>query len=113
MPMSSLESVVADAVSVSGRPRLARHVRLTFDPSRERHVLLRPECVVVLNRTGADILDLCDGRRTVAAIVAELRGRYARVAEADVQRFLAGLVDRRCVVIDPVIDPETPEDVDG
>ncbi|MCE0768297.1 pyrroloquinoline quinone biosynthesis peptide chaperone PqqD [Pseudonocardia kujensis] len=99
--MSSPESVVAGAVPASGRPRLARHVRLTFDPSRERHVLLRPECVVVLNRTGADILDLCDGSRTVAGIVTELRGRYARVAEADVQRFLAGLVDRRCVVIDP------------
>ncbi|MFR9801877.1 pyrroloquinoline quinone biosynthesis peptide chaperone PqqD [Pseudonocardia sp. RS010] len=103
--MSSSEpAVVSGAVSPTARPRLARHVRLTFDPSRERHVLLRPEAVVVLNGTGADILGLCDGRRTVAEIVADLRRRYERVAEADVQRFLAGLVDRRCVQIAPGTD---------
>ncbi|MFC5947859.1 pyrroloquinoline quinone biosynthesis peptide chaperone PqqD [Pseudonocardia lutea] len=111
--MPSPESAVAGVVSLDGRPRLARHVRLSYDRARERHVLLRPEAVVVLNGTGADILGLCDGHRTVAEIVADLRRRYAQVAEGDVQRFLAGLVDRRCVVIDPVIDPETPEDVDG
>jgi pyrroloquinoline quinone biosynthesis protein D len=97
--MSSPESAVVTTVPASGRPRLARHVRLTFDPARERHVLLRPECVVVLNRTGAAILGLCDGQRTVAEIVDDLRSRYDRVAEADVQRFLAGLVDRRCLEI--------------
>ena len=111
--MTSPESAVAAVVSLDGRPRLARHVRLSYDRARERHVLLRPEAVVVLNGTGADILGLCDGRRTVAEIVADLRGRYAHVAEADVQRFLAGLVDRRCLVIDPVTDPESSEDVDG
>jgi pyrroloquinoline quinone biosynthesis protein D len=97
--MSSPDSAVA--VSSSARPRLARHVRLAFDRSRERHVLLRPECVIVLNGTGADIVGLCDGSRTVADIVQELRSRYDRVAEADVQRFLTGLVGRRCVQIDP------------
>ena len=112
--MSSPDSaVVAGTVPSSGRPRLARHVRLTFDHARERHVLLRPECVVVLNGTGADILGLCDGRRTVAEIVAELRGRYDRVAETDVQRFLAGLVDRRCVQIEETAPETDPEDADG
>lgn len=106
--MSSPDSVVTDPVSPSGRPRLAPHVRLTFDRARERHVLLRPEAVVVLNDTGAAILGLCDGERTVAGIVEELRGRYDRVAEADVQRFLAGLVERRCVVI----EVEGPDGVD-
>lgn len=104
--MSSPDSVVTGVASPSGRPRLARHVRLTFDRARERHVLLRPEAVVVLNGTGAAILGLCDGERTVAGIVEELRGRYDHVAETDVQRFLDGLVERRCVVIDP-------EDTDG
>jgi|SRR4051794_20336953 pyrroloquinoline quinone biosynthesis protein D len=99
--MTSPDSAVAaGAVSPSGRPRLARHVRLSFDRARERDVLLRPECVVVLNGTGAAILGLCDGDRTVTEIVEELRGRYAGVAEADVQRFLTGLVQRRCVVVD-------------
>jgi pyrroloquinoline quinone biosynthesis protein D len=77
------------------RPRLARHVRLTFDQARERHVLLSPETASVLNPTGAAILGLCDGERTVAEIMAELRRRYARVADDEVRRFLARLVGRR------------------
>ena len=79
------------------RPRLARHVRLTFSQARQRHILLLPETVVVLNDTGAAVLGLCDGRRTVAEIVAELGARYAEVPGDDVRRFLARLVARRCV----------------
>ena len=81
------------------RPRLARHVRLTFDQARERHVLLSPETVVVLNATGATILDLCDGERTVAEIVAELSARYKRVVDEDVRQFLDRLVVRQCVEV--------------
>ena len=76
--------------SDTDRPRLAPHVRLTFDPSRERHVLLTPEKVTVLNDTGAAIVGLCDGQRTVTEIVAELRGRYDRVDDDAVRSFLAG-----------------------
>jgi coenzyme PQQ biosynthesis protein PqqD len=62
-------------------------------------VLLGPESVVVLNRTGADILDLCNGQRTVAEIVEELHGRYERVVDNEVRHFLARLVAKRCVEI--------------
>lgn len=62
-------------------------------------MLLGPESVVVLNRTGADVLGLCDGRRTVGDIVAELRERYHRVVDDEVRSFLAGLVARRYVEI--------------
>jgi pyrroloquinoline quinone biosynthesis protein D len=79
------------------RPRLARHVRLIFDPARSQHVLLTPEAVTVLNGTGAAVLDLCDGQRTVAEIVAELRGRYSHVDGDEVQLFLDRLAARRCV----------------
>jgi pyrroloquinoline quinone biosynthesis protein D len=79
------------------RPRLARHVRLTFDPARSQHVLLTPEAVTVLNGTGAAILGLCDGQRTVAEIVAELHARYSRVDGDEVGLFLDRLADRRCV----------------
>lgn len=82
-------------LSPTSRPKLARRARLTFDPSRERHVLLGPESVVVLNRTGADILELCDGQRTVADIVAVLSERFDRVRGDEVSRFLARLVDKR------------------
>ena len=62
-------------------------------------MLLGPETVVVLNRTGADILGLCDGRRTVAEIVAELGERYERVVDDEVRGFLVRLVAKRCVEI--------------
>ena len=81
------------------RPRLARHVRLRFDPARGRHVLLTPEAVTVLNGTGAAVLELCDGQRTVTEIVAELRGRYASVDDDEVRRFVDRLAARRCLEI--------------
>jgi len=90
-----MDSVVE--VSEADRPRLVRHVRPAFSRTRQRHVLLRPETVVVLNGSGADIVELCDGRHTVAEIVAELGARYQAVAEDDVRQFLTRLVARRCV----------------
>ena len=35
------------------RPKLAPHVRLSFDQTRQRYVLQSPEAVTVLNDTGA------------------------------------------------------------
>ncbi|MGW3507465.1 pyrroloquinoline quinone biosynthesis peptide chaperone PqqD [Streptomyces sp. NPDC000994] len=86
-------------VEVSGtdRPRLARHVRLAYSRTRQRPVLLHPETVVVLNGSGAEILKLCDGRRTVAEIMAELGTRYESVPDDEVRRFLSRLVARRWV----------------
>jgi pyrroloquinoline quinone biosynthesis protein D len=84
-------------MSTSDRPRLARHVRLTFSRTRQQHILLHPETVVVLNASGADILELCDGRHTVTEIVAELGARYPTVPDDEVRRFLTRLVTRRCV----------------
>jgi pyrroloquinoline quinone biosynthesis protein D len=81
------------------RPRLAPHVQLRFDPAREQHVLLTPEKVTVLNGTGAAILGLCDGERTVAEIAAELRGMYDRVADEEVRLFLDRLTAQRCVEV--------------
>ena len=87
------------AVRSTNRPQLARQARLEWDPVRERQVLLAPEGVLVLNRTGAIILGLCDGERTVGEIVDELRGRYRRVAGDEVGDFLARLASRRLVVL--------------
>ena len=80
-------------------PKLAPHVRLRFDATRNQSVLLGPESVAVLNRTSADILQLCDGRRTIAEIVAELRTRYDRVAAAEVRAFVDRMAARHYVEI--------------
>ena len=88
------------AVRSTNRPYLARQARMEWDPAREQHVLLAPEGVLVLNQTGATILSLCDGERTVAEIVEELRGKYDRVDGDEVQDFLARLVAKRLVELD-------------
>ncbi|TWV32579.1 pyrroloquinoline quinone biosynthesis peptide chaperone PqqD [Streptomyces misionensis] len=82
-------------VSGTDRPRPARHVRLDYSRTRQRRILLHPEAVVVLNGTGAAILELCDGRHTVAEIVSELGTRYRGVPEEEVRRFVGRLVARR------------------
>jgi pyrroloquinoline quinone biosynthesis protein D len=70
---------------------------MEWDPVRERQVVLAPEGVLVLNQTGATILGLCDGERTVVEIVEELRGKYNRVDGDEVRNFLARLVAKRLV----------------
>ena len=85
------------AVLSTNRPRLARQVRLEWDPVREQQMLLAPEGVLVLNQTGAAILGLCDGERTVVEIVEELRGRYNHVAGDEVRDFLSRLVAKGLV----------------
>ncbi|WP_256339768.1 MULTISPECIES: pyrroloquinoline quinone biosynthesis peptide chaperone PqqD [unclassified Streptomyces] len=74
---------------------MARHVRLTFCRTRRRRILLHPETVVVLNGSGAAVIELCDGRHTVAEIVTELGARYETVSEDEVRQFLTRLVSRR------------------
>jgi pyrroloquinoline quinone biosynthesis protein D len=83
-PMASMDD--------SARPRLAPHVRMRFDAVRGQHALLSPETVWAINDTGAAIVELCDGRRTVADIESELLSRYEQVAGGEVRRFLADLV---------------------
>jgi pyrroloquinoline quinone biosynthesis protein D len=85
------------AVLSTNRPHLPRQVRMEWDPARKRQVLLAPEGVLVLNQTGATILSLCDGERTVVEIVEELRGKYNRVDGDEVRNFLARLVAKRLV----------------
>lgn len=80
------------SIDDAARPRLAPHVRLRFDGTRGQHALLSPETVWVINDTGAAIVELCDGRRTVGEIRAELQSRYADVTEAHIHGFLADLI---------------------
>jgi len=53
---------------------------------------------VALNPTGAEILQLCDGVRSVADVVAALEQRYGSAAvERDVTAFLDGLAAKGLV----------------
>jgi pyrroloquinoline quinone biosynthesis protein D len=52
---------------------------------------------MLLNDTGAEVLALCDGKRTVTDIAAELGRKYAADVTADVLEYLARLEERQLV----------------
>jgi pyrroloquinoline quinone biosynthesis protein D len=81
------------------RPRLAEGARLQYDDVREEHLLLIPEGAVRLNETAAQVLELCDGERSVDGIAAALSARYdgAEVA-GDVRELLEAMGERGLVV---------------
>ena len=81
------------------RPRLVTGARLRYDDVREEHVLLIPEGVVRLNPTAAEVLELCDGERSLDDIVGELSARYdgADVRE-DVREMVDAMAQRGLVV---------------
>jgi pyrroloquinoline quinone biosynthesis protein D len=82
----------------SSVPRLWRLARLDFDTVRQQHVLVYPEGAVLLNPTGAAILELCDGQRSIAAIAQILAERYNCDVIDDVTEYLSQLADRELVV---------------
>lgn len=85
--MSSIENHVC--------PRLVRGVRLQWDDVRQRHMLLFPEGALLLNSTAAAVIELCDGKRTLGAIAAELQEIYqgGNVAN-DVRHLLSRLAEK-------------------
>ena len=78
-------------------PVLWRLARMDFDAVRQRHVLLYPEGTVLLNDTGAAILELCDGHRSVAEIARVLQERCGSDVTADVVEYLSGLAERELI----------------
>ena len=78
-------------VSEETRPFMPRHVRLHFDPVRQRDVVLSPEKVFWPDEISIEILKLCDGSRTVGAIADKLAAEYNAprdVILADVMEFV-------------------------
>ena len=78
-------------------PVLWRLARLDFDPVRQQHVLLYPEGTVFLNETGAAILELCDGHRSVHDVASLLQDRFGTDVTADVIEYLSGLAERELI----------------
>ncbi|ABD08116.1 Coenzyme PQQ synthesis D [Rhodopseudomonas palustris HaA2] len=85
------------SVSEQSRPMLPRHAKLRFDETRQRWVILAPERVLAPDDIAVEILQLCDGARSVAAIIDTLALKYtADRAEigADVIAMLQDLADK-------------------
>ena len=88
-------------ISAGTRPRLAAKARLRWDRKAERWMLLYPERGLVLNPTGADVVQLCTGEHTVETIVATLAEKYAtqprEALEQEIVTFLGRLAERGLV----------------
>lgn len=89
------------SVSPESRPALALGARLQFDDVRGEHTLLFPEGAVKLNPTAVEVLELCDGTRTVAGIVAVLQERYPGAdLGADVHELIGEIAEQRLIILD-------------
>ncbi|WP_223838435.1 pyrroloquinoline quinone biosynthesis peptide chaperone PqqD [Saccharopolyspora pogona] len=78
-----------DEPDLTATPRLATKAMLKHDSVRDAELLLLPERVVHLNASGAAILRLCDGSRTVRQVVSQLEHDFEATGLAnDVVAFL-------------------------
>jgi len=87
-------------LAAEARPRLAPKVRVRWDRKDGRYMLLYPERGLVLNATAAEVVKLCTGEHTVAAIVEQLSQKYAKdtvAVESEVVTFLQTMSDRGLV----------------
>lgn len=85
------------SVSEASRPKLPRHVRLKFDETRQVWVVLAPERVLAPDEIAVEVLQLCDGMRSVATMVDQLAVKYAAPRDAiaaDVIVMLQDLADK-------------------
>ena len=85
------------SVTEASRPVLPRHARLKFDETRQRWVILAPERVLAPDDIAVEILQLCDGARSVAQMIDQLAAKYTAEREAigaDVMVMLQDLADK-------------------
>jgi len=77
----------------ASRPRLAAGCRWAEANGAER-MLLFPEGAIRLQGTGREILERCDGQRTIQQIVEELQTMYSRGDPAQIQTEVGGFLER-------------------
>jgi pyrroloquinoline quinone biosynthesis protein D len=86
-----MQELSIDSARASQRPSLVKHVRLQIDPVTGEPVLLSQEAVLTLNRSGYEILQRCDGTRTLTQLIKELEAQYQLTSDTlvpDVLRYI-------------------------
>ena len=85
------------SVSETSRPVLPRHTKLKFDETRQVWVILAPERVLAPDEIAVEVLQLCDGVRSVGEIADQLAAKYTAdraTILADVIGMLQDLADK-------------------
>ncbi|HEY3730003.1 MAG TPA: pyrroloquinoline quinone biosynthesis peptide chaperone PqqD [Steroidobacteraceae bacterium] len=76
-------------VSRAAFPRIAPLYRFQWEAAQNGYVLLFPEGMVQLNGAAGEILRRCDGQRSAADIIADLKKAFqSEEIDADVVAFL-------------------------
>jgi len=90
-------------IEESARPRLAPGCRM--GENNNQRVLLMPERALRLNGPSLEIVSRCDGKHTVAQIVAELQKLYSKAephkVEQDILGYLQLLHNQRALDFEP------------
>ncbi len=85
---------------LQSRPRLAAGCRLN-DTNKQQQVLLMPERALRLNGPSLEIVQRCNGSRTVQEIITELQQIYSKAepkkVESDILGYLTLLNDQRAL----------------
>lgn len=83
------EGSQVNALDTDIRPRVGPGMRLQWEPAQSCHVLLYPEGMVKLNQSAGEIMQRCDGQRSLADIVADLEATFNATGLApDVEAFV-------------------------
>lgn len=79
--------------------QMSRKFRLQWEESQQKHVLLYAEGMVQLNDSATEILQLCDGKRSVQDIINILQNKFQEDnVPSDVMTFLAEAIDKGWIV---------------
>jgi len=94
--------VTADAQArTEVRPRLAPHVRLSFDARRQRWVVLAPERLLLPDETAVEVLRRCTGGASLQDISNDLAREFDASPEeifVDVEAMLRDLAEKGIIV---------------
>jgi len=91
-----------EPIDDQSRPALAAGVRLQTNATTGESVLLYPEGLMNLNPTAFEVVSRCDGKLSVAEIVAALAAEYdadADTLRGDVVESLTELRARKLVLL--------------
>jgi len=84
-------------VETNTTPALPRFVKLRHDKGRDRWIMLAPERILTPDAIAVEVLNLCDGDKTVGEISNQLAQTYKApidVIEKDVIVMLQDLADK-------------------
>ncbi|MBV4367219.1 pyrroloquinoline quinone biosynthesis peptide chaperone PqqD [Erwinia sp. BNK-24-b] len=81
-------------------PLFRRGYRLQWEPTQDCHVILYPEGMAKLNDSATFILQLVDGKRTLASLIAELNARFpdAGGVDEDVKAFFIQACEQKWII---------------